>query len=131
MKNEMENLVGTNPHTPTYPGAPAFYLRILVMMQTKVYIPSAINIWKKMLTKAILADKNGLISGRLACTSTKTEIFLKMRIHIDFNPEFQVDLECFSTKKTWKVKIITNDLNDDLLFHCTRNQLCVPQIVSV
>ena len=102
MKNEMENLVGTNPHIPTYPGAPAFYLRILVMMQTKVYIPSAINIWKKMLTKAILADKNGLISGRLACTSTKTEIFLKMRIHIDFNPEFQVDLECFFNQKNLK-----------------------------
>ena len=33
-----------------------------------------INIWKKVLTKAIWADKNGLVSGRLACTSSKTEI---------------------------------------------------------
>ena len=30
----------------------------------KLYIPSTINIWKKVLTKAIWADKNGLVSGR-------------------------------------------------------------------
>ena len=43
-------------------------------MLSKLYIPSAINIWKKVLTKAIGADKNVLVSGRLACTSSKTEI---------------------------------------------------------
>ena len=32
----------------------------------KLYIPSAINIWKKLLSKAIWADKNGLVSEILA-----------------------------------------------------------------
>ena len=53
-------------------------------IQAKLYIPSTINIWKKVLTKAIWADKNGLVSDRLACASTKTEILNK----IDYNPEF-------------------------------------------
>ena len=29
--------------------------------------------------------------------------------------------------KAWKVKEITHDLNHDLTFYCTHNQLCVPQ----
>ena len=40
----------------------------------KIYIPSTINNWKNLLTKAIWADKKGLVSDRLACTSSKTEI---------------------------------------------------------
>ena len=48
--------------------------------ESKLYIPSTINIWKKMLTKAIWAVENGLVSGRLACTSTKTEIGNKIGI---------------------------------------------------
>ena len=32
-----------------------------------------------------------------------------------------------SSKKMWKVKEITHDLNHDLTFYCTHNQLCVPQ----
>ena len=39
--------------------------------ETKLYIPSTINIWKKLLSTAIWADKNGLISGRIACISSK------------------------------------------------------------
>ena len=35
----------------------------------KLYIPSTINIWRKLLT--IWADTNGLVSGRLACISSK------------------------------------------------------------
>jgi hypothetical protein len=39
--------------------------------------------------------KNGLVSGRLACTSSKTEIFnKKIGIHI-LILNFQVNLECF------------------------------------
>ena len=47
------------------------------MFYSKLYIPSTINIWKKVLTKDIWADKNGLVSGRLACTSIKTEMLKK------------------------------------------------------
>ena len=54
----------------------------------KVYIPRTTNIWKKVLTKAIWADKNGLVSGRLAQTSSKTEILHKQNRNLDFNPEF-------------------------------------------
>ena len=49
-------------------------------MWAKLYILSTISIWKKVLTKAIWADKNGLVSGRLACTSSKTEILNKKGI---------------------------------------------------
>ena len=38
---------------------------------------------------------------------------------------FQVNLECFFIKKTWKVKMITDVLDHDLIFYCTYNQLCV------
>ena len=60
---------------------------LYVLTQPKLYIPSTINIRKKVLTKAIWADKNGLVFGRLACTSSKTEIFKQNR-NLDFNPEF-------------------------------------------
>ena len=39
-----------------------------LLNQAKLYIPSTVNIGKKVLTKAIWADENGLVSGRLACT---------------------------------------------------------------
>ena len=51
-----------------------------IIEQAKLYIPSTINIWEKVLTKAIWADKNGLVSGRLACTSSKTRILDKIGI---------------------------------------------------
>ena len=95
-------------------------------MMPKLYIPSAINIWKKLPTNVIWADKKGLVSGRLAWTSSKTEMSSKIRIEI-LTLNFQVNLDCFFTQKTWKVKITTQDLNHDLIFYCTQNQLCVPE----
>ena len=61
----------------------------------KLYIPSTIKIWKKVLTKAILADKTGLVSSRLACTSSKTDVLSK--IETKFNPEFSINVKCFLT----------------------------------
>ena len=43
--------------------------------------------------------KNGLLSGRLACTSSKTEILNKVK-NLDFNPEFSINSECFFTQIT-------------------------------
>ena len=59
--------------------------------------------------------KNGLVSGRLAYTSSKTEILNKIGIKI-LILKLQVNLKCFFTAKIWKEKIITNDLNHDLIF---------------
>ena len=42
-------------------------------MAVKLYIPSTMNIKGKLLITAIWADKNGLVSGRLAFTSNKTK----------------------------------------------------------
>ena len=45
--------------------------------ESKLYIPSTINIWKK----TIWPDKkNGLVYGRLAYTSSKAEILNKIGI---------------------------------------------------
>ena len=68
-------------------------------MPLKVMHPKYYKHLKKVLTKAIWADKNGLVSGRLACTSSKTEIFNKIRIQI-LILNFQVNLECFISQKT-------------------------------
>ena len=46
-------------------------VRSTLVGQSKLYIPSTINIWKKLLSTAIWADKNGLVSGRIACISSK------------------------------------------------------------
>ena len=62
-----------------------------------------------MLTKAIWA-RNGLVFGRLACTSSKTEILNK----INFNPD--MSNKVFFHPKNLKNKNIT-----------AHNQLCVPQ----
>ena len=40
------------------------------------YIPSTINTEKELLRRAIWADKNGLVSGRLAWTSSNPQILL-------------------------------------------------------
>ena len=45
---------------------------------TKLYIPSTINILKRCSPKPFGQTKNGLVSGRLACTSSKTEILNKI-----------------------------------------------------
>ena len=52
-------------------------------LESKLYIPSTINIWKKVLTKAIGGNKKwaGLDS---ACTSSKTEILYKIGFRILF-----------------------------------------------
>ena len=44
-------------------------------MAIKLYIPSTINIRGKLIIPAIWADKNGLVSGRLACTSSETKTY--------------------------------------------------------
>ena len=67
----------------------------------------------------------------LTCTSSETEILNKIGFQV-FILNFQVNLECFLTQKTSKVKKITHALNHDLVFYRTHNQLCVPeQIVGV
>ena len=47
---------------------------------SKFYIPSTINIWKRCSPKPFGQTKNGLVSGRLACTSSKTEMLNKIGI---------------------------------------------------
>ena len=47
------------------------------------------------------ADKNGLVSGRLACTSSKN---LKQKSILDFNLEFSIQ-----SRMPWKVKEIILD----------------------
>ena len=74
----------------------------LILKWTKVVHPKYNKNLKKILTKAFWADKIGI------------QILIL---------NFQVNLKCFITQKTWKVKIITHDL----IFYCTQNQLCVPQ----
>ena len=44
---------------------------------SKLHIPSTINIWKKVLKKA---NKNRLVSGRLACISSNSKILNKIEI---------------------------------------------------
>ena len=39
--------------------------------QSYTFQVCTINIWKKLLSPAIWADKNGLVSGRIACISSK------------------------------------------------------------
>ena len=46
-------------------------LALIINNYTKSYILSTINIWKKLLSTAIWTDKNGLVSGRIACISSK------------------------------------------------------------
>ena len=45
-----------------------------------MYIPSTINIWNRCSPKPFGKTKNGLVSRRLACTSSKTEILKKIGI---------------------------------------------------
>ena len=44
---------------------------IKITQKSKLYIPSTINIWKKLLSTAIWAGENGLFSGRIACILSK------------------------------------------------------------
>ena len=47
-------------------------------LASKLYIPSTINIWKKLLSTAIWADKNGVVFGRIAWISNKNQKFEKI-----------------------------------------------------
>ena len=47
---------------------------------SKLYIPSNLNISKRCSPKPFGQTENGLVSGRLACTSSKTEILNKIGI---------------------------------------------------
>ena len=53
----------------------------------------------KRCSKAIWTNKNGLVSGILACSSSKTEISDKIGIYT-LILNFQVDFECFFTQKS-------------------------------
>ena len=44
------------------------------------YIPSTINTEKELLITAIWEDKNELVSGKLACTSSNPQIFRSITI---------------------------------------------------
>ena len=48
-----------------------YEIPLTVRCCSKLYIPSTINIWKKGLSTAIWVDRNGLVSGRIACISSK------------------------------------------------------------
>ena len=52
----------------------------LFSFYAKLCIPSTINIWKKVLTKDVWDDQKWAVSGRLACTSSQTEILNKIGI---------------------------------------------------
>ena len=79
----------------------------------KVLHPKYYNTWKTMLFTVIWADKNGLVSVRLACTSSI----------LDFNPEFSIQ-----SRIPWKVKEIIWDSNLDLTFYRSQNPF--PQILN-
>ena len=87
----------------------------------KVIYPKYYKHMKKGAHQSHLGRKNGLVSGRLASTSSKTEMLNKIGIYI-LILNFQVNS---ITQKTWRVKIITHGLNHDLIFYWTQNQLCV------
>ena len=55
-----------------------------------------------MLFKTIWADKNGLVSDRLARTSSKTEILHKQNTNLDFNPEVSSLFKMFFPPKNLK-----------------------------
>ena len=46
------------------------------------------SVSKKCSPKPFGQTKNGLVSGRLACTSSKTDWYIKQNRNLDFNPEF-------------------------------------------
>ena len=52
----------------------------LFMNESKLYIPSSVTFEKRCSPKPFGQTKNGLVSGRLACTSSKTEILNKIGI---------------------------------------------------
>ena len=83
----------------------------------KLYIPRTINTWRKLLSTAIWADKN----GRVACTSSQTQ-------NLDFIPESKIQFRIyFQQKKTCNVKKICHSSDDYLIFYCSQNPLWMPE----
>ena len=76
------NLMASKGLESTYVKLTSTFLNYFVefLRITKLYIQSTINIWKKVLTKPFGQTKNGLVSGRLTCTLSKTEILNKIGI---------------------------------------------------
>ena len=57
-------------------------------LQVKLYIPSTINIWKKLLSTAIWADKNGLVSDNSLYFKYQTWDLKQYSNLVIFFPEF-------------------------------------------
>ena len=68
--------------------------------------------------------QNGLVSGRLTCTSCKIINNIGICIVI---LNFKFILKCIFTQKSWKMKGIIHDLNHDLIFYCSHNSLWLPE----
>ena len=60
----------------------------------KLYIPRTISTWRKLLSTAIWADKN----GRVACTSSQTQNLKKYR-NVDFIPESKIQFRIYFQQK--------------------------------
>ena len=74
-----------------------------------------------MLYTVIRADKNGLVSGRLACTSSKN---LKQKSILDCNSRI---LEYIEKRE----KYIIQDLNHDLTFYCSHNPMYRISLITI
>ena len=56
----------------------------------------------------------------------RTDSKLKDYNNLDYNSFFfQINLKFIFTQSSWKVKEITHDLNQDLIFHFSHNPLCM------
>ena len=77
--------------------------------EAKLYIPSTTNNWKKLLSTAIWADKNGLVFGRIACNSsnnlkserTSSFYFYSIQFRMYFHPKTN-SVEFMPKKWDWK-----------------------------
>ena len=76
-----------------------------------------LNILKKLLSTAISAAKNGLVSGRIPCISSKNRRSETIEQSSSFYSEF-IQFRMYFHPKNLKKKEITHDLT----FYCTHNQ---------
>ena len=91
------------------------HLNPIVSIQSSIWIISrTFFATKQTYTSKVLSTfgqtKNWLVSGRLASASNKTEMSNKIGVYI-LILNFQVDLKCFFTQKTRKLKRITHYSN--------------------
>jgi hypothetical protein len=98
----------------------------------KLYIPSAINTWRKLLSTDILADKEWAGFWQISLYIKyihmyNLEILNNICRNLDFNPEYSIQFIIIFTQITWKVKEITFDLIHDLIFYCILNPLLMPE----